>query len=398
MSDQVRQASEDEASFRTESVDTTTMLMGLEPADVMERYRAGYLHRRDLVKLFGAIGMAGVASKLFGPAGASAATDLNAIVWEGYTADAFAEKFETENDAKINSTFMSSSDEAFGQLQAGGGGNFDMVSASNDLTQRLVDAALVQELDPTKLTNFNDLYPQFQRPDYITFDNKLYGANFAWGPTLMLYNTEEVTTAPTSWNALLDEQYSGKIATWGAPIQIAQYALLLDPKPEDPYVLTDEQLAQVKDILVRQRPLVRAYWAFGGELAEYYVNGEVVISDAWPYATIGAKAGGAPVAEAWPTEGVTGWSDSWMITTGAKDVELCYKWIDYMIGPDGQMGVLQGNNYAITNKKVIETLDDELRKALYMDDIEAGYSRILMWKNVPNMDKWVQVWQEATAG
>ena len=46
----------------------------------------------------------------------------------------------------------------------------------------------------------------------------------------MLYNTEAIPEAPTSWAALLDEQYSGRIATWNAPIQIAQYALLLDPR------------------------------------------------------------------------------------------------------------------------------------------------------------------------
>jgi spermidine/putrescine-binding protein len=383
---------------RMRDADRTSELKSLEPAEVIGLYRTGRITRRDVAKLFSAIGMAAATGKLLGPSGASAATELNAIVWEGYTAEAFAEKFETGNDAKINSTYMSSSDEAFGLLQAGGGSNFDLVSASNDLTQRLVDAALVQEIDPTKLTNFNDLYPQFQNPDYISFNDKLYGANFAWGPTLMLYDTEQVTEEPTSWNALLDERYKGKIATWNAPIQIAQYALLLDPKPEDPFVLTDEQLAQVKDILLRQRPLVRAYWALGGELADYFANGEVVIADAWPYVTIGAKAGGAQVAEVWPSEGVTGWSDSWMITSGAKNVDLCYKWIDYMLGPDGQMGVLQGNNYAITNKKVIETLDPELRKSLYMDDIEAGYAKILMWKNVPNMDKWLQVWTEATQG
>jgi hypothetical protein len=69
-----------------------------------------------------------------------------------------------------------------------------------------------------------------------------------------------------------------------------------------------------------------------------------------------------------------------------------------MIGPDGQMGVLNNNNYAITNKEVIEGLPAEIRAALYMDDIAEGYSQILMWKNVTNIDKWLQVWQEATAG
>ncbi|MGE3796357.1 MAG: ABC transporter substrate-binding protein, partial [Thermomicrobiales bacterium] len=128
-----------------------------------------------------------------------------------------------------------------------------------------------------------------------------------------------------------------------------------------------------------------------------YIGGEVYISDAWPYATLGALAGGAPVAEVIPEEGVTGWSDSWMITSGAQNVDLCYSWIDFMIGPEGQIGVLRNNNYAITNKKVIEGLSRELRANLYMDNIEEQYGQILMWKNVPNMDKWLQVWQEATA-
>jgi putative spermidine/putrescine transport system substrate-binding protein len=371
-------------------------LKQLEPADVWARFRAGAISRRDLTKFLGAIGLAAMGGKLLGGE-ALAQTQLNAIVWEGYTAEAFAKTWEDANDAKINSTFMASSDDAFAQLQAGGGSNFDLVTASNDLTQRLVDAKLVQEIDPAKLSNFPDLVEQFQRPPYIYFDDKLYGANFAWGPTILLYNTETITEAPTSWSALLSDEYSGRIATWNAPIQIAQYALLLDPRPEDIYLLDDGQLAAVKDMLLAQRPLVRAYWNFGGELAELYVNGEVDISDAWPYATIQARDGGAQVAEVWPEEGVTGWSDSWMITTGAQNVDLCYSWIDFMLGPDGQMGVLEGNKYAITNQKVIESLPEDLRASLYMDDIAEWYNKILMWKNVPNMDKWLQVWQEATA-
>ncbi len=372
--------------------------MQLEPAAVMAKLRAGEISRRDVMKLFGAIGIAAAGARMFGPEGASAATDLNMIVWEGYTDDSFSKKFQDANDVKINTTFMATSDDAFAQLQAGGGANFDLITASNDLTQRLVDAKLVQEIDSSKLTNFPDLYEQFQRPPYITFNDKLYGANFAWGPTILAYDGNAISTAPDSWAAMLDEQYKGKIAAWNYPIQIAQYALLLDPKPEDPFTLTDEQLAQVKDLLVKQRPLVRKYWDFAAEVADLFVNGEIVIADPPPYGVITANQQGAKVVQVIPKEGATGWSDSWMITTGAKNVDLCYKWMDFMIGPDGQMGVLTHNNYAITNKKVIEGLDPALRKSLFMDDVAANYAQIYMWKNVPNLDKWTQIWQEATSG
>jgi spermidine/putrescine-binding protein len=381
------------------SGDAMRELMEMEPKAVMAGVRSGQISRRDVGKLFAALGItAAVGPRLAMHPALAQANELTMIIWEGYANPTFAAKFEEENDAKINATPMSSSDDAFGRLQAGGGSNFDLVSASNDVSQRLIDAGLVQPIDPSRLTNYGDLYEQFQMPSYITKDGELYGANFAWGPTLMLYNTEQVTEEPTSWNALLDEQYAGKISTWNAPIQIAQYALLLDPKPEDPYLLDDEQLAQVKEILLRQKPLIRTYWNLGDELKQLFASGEVVISDAWPYVGVGLIDQGVPVAEVIPSEGVTGWSDSWMLTSGAQNVDLAYKWMDYMIGPDGQMGVLEGNNYAITNRKVIEGLDPELRAALFMDNIEEGYDSILMWRNVPNYDKWLQIWQEVTAG
>jgi spermidine/putrescine-binding protein len=373
-------------------------LMELEPATVMDGYRSGRISRRDLSKLFAALGLTAALGPAIGRNPALAqSNELTMIVWEGYTSDSFTIPWEEANDVNVEATFAGTGDEMFAAMQGSGGTTYDMVSASSDLPQRLYDAGLLMEIDATKLTNYPDLYEQFQRPPYITFDDKLYGVNFAWGPTIILYNPDEVAETPTSGNALLDEQYSGKITTWNYPLQIAQYALLLDPKPEDPFLLDDEQLAQVKDILVRQRPLVRKYWDLGGEIAELFLNGEVVISDGWSWITLQIQDSEGSVAEATPEEGVTGWSDSWCISNKAPNPELALQWADYMIGPEGQMGVIENLNYSITNSKVVETLPTELREQLRMVDVPAEYAKIHMWKFVPNYDKWVQIWQEATA-
>ena len=373
-------------------------LMEMEPASVMSAFRSGRISRRDLSKLFAALGLTSALGPAIGRNPALAqSSELTMIIWEGYTSDSFTIPWEEANDANVEATFAGTGDEMFAAMQGSGGTTYDMVSASSDLPQRLYDAGLLMEIDASKLTNYPDLYEQFQRPPYITFDDKLYGVNFAWGPTILLYNPDEVAETPTSWNALLDEQYSGKIITWNYPLQIAQYALLLDPKPEDPFMLDDEQLAQVKDILVRQRPLVRKYWDLGGEVAELFLNGEAVIGDGWSWITLQIQDSDGTVAEATPEEGVTGWSDSWCISNKAADPELALKWADYMIGPEGQMGVIENLNYSITNSKVVETLPTELREQLRMADVPAEYAKIHMWKFVPNYDKWVQIWQEATA-
>jgi spermidine/putrescine-binding protein len=376
----------------------TEQLLEMEPAAVMSRFRDGHISRRDLSKLFAALGLTSALGPMLGrnPALAQSNT-LTMIIWEGYSSDSFRIPFEKANDAKVEATFAGSGDEMFAAMKGSGGTTYDMVSASSDLPQRLHDADLLMEIDPSKLSNYPDLYEQFQKPPYITFDDKLYGVNFAWGPTILLYNPDAISEPPTTWNALLDEQYKGKISTWNYPIQIAQYALLLDPKPEDPFTLNDEQLAQVKDILVKQRPLVRKYWDLGGEVAELFVNGEVVISDGWPWITLQIQGSDGKAVEATPEEGVTGWSDSWCISNKAANPDLALKWADYMIGPDGQKGVLDNLNYSLTNKKVVESLPMETRQKLRMVDVPAEYAKIHMWKFIPNYDKWVQVWQEATA-
>jgi spermidine/putrescine-binding protein len=380
------------------SEDRIEHLMAMEPATVMSGFRSGAISRRDLSKLFAALGLTSALGPTIGRNPALAqSNELTMIVWEGYTSESFTVPWEEANDVTVEATFAGTGDEMFAAMQGSGGTTYDMVSASSDLPQRLYDAGLLMEIDASKLTNYPDLYEQFQRPPYITFDDKLYGVNFAWGPTIILFNPDEVAETPTSWNALLDEQYAGKITTWNYPLQIAQYALLLDPKPEDPFLLDDEQLAQVKDILVRQRPLVRKYWDLGGEIAELFLNGEVVISDGWSWITLQIRDSEGSVAEATPEEGVTGWSDSWCISNKAADPELALKWADYMIGPEGQMGVIENLNYSITNSKVVETLPTELREQLRMVDVPAEYAKIHMWKFVPNYDKWVQIWQEATA-
>src|ERR687890_87674 len=187
--------------------DRIECLMKLEPSAVMAGFRSGTISRRDLSKLFAALGL----TTALGPAidrnpALAQSNELTMIVWEGYTSDSFTIPWEEANDVNVEATFAGTGDEMFAAMQGSGGATFDMVSALSDLPQRLYDAGLLMEIDTSKLTNYPDLYEQFQRPPYITFDDKLYGVNFSWGPTIILYNPDEVTETPTSWNALLDEQ------------------------------------------------------------------------------------------------------------------------------------------------------------------------------------------------
>ena len=150
-----------------------------------------------------------------------------------------------------------------------------------------------------------------------------YGISLQWGPNTLMYNTKKVKPAPNSWGVLYSSKYKGKITVPDNPIQIADAALYLSKtKPalgiKDPYELNDTQFKAAVDLLKKQRPLVKKYWASAGDEIDLFKNGGAVVGASWPYQTNTLKAAKAPVKDLIPKEGATGWADTWMISSKAK--------------------------------------------------------------------------------
>ena len=65
-------------------------LSQMEPRDVVRAYRSGRITRRDMSKLFAALGLTSALGPVIGRAPALAqSNDLTMIIWEGYTSDSF---------------------------------------------------------------------------------------------------------------------------------------------------------------------------------------------------------------------------------------------------------------------------------------------------------------------
>lgn len=338
------------------------------------------------------VGLLGMASLLLPaqPAHAEGCT-LTAIVWEGYTDPSFAHTFEEQTGCTVKATYAGSSDEMFAKFRAGRGRTYDIVSASGDITERLYKAGLVRPIDISKLQNYDSVFSSFQGGKWNTFDGKPYGVTFAWGPNVLVYNTQKVDSAPTSWDVLFDPAYAGQISIPDNPMTIADVALWLG-KP-DPYNLTDEDLAEVKDKLLQLRPNVRKFWTTAGELANLFQSGEVALAHAWPLTYTQLSAEGFPINSVSPKGKLTGWTDSWMISKNSRNADAAYKWIDFILSGQGQKGVMDVTGYSGATTLGAAAVGPEKAKELFMDDLSL-HSQINMWQSVPNYEKWVQLWNE----
>jgi putative spermidine/putrescine transport system substrate-binding protein len=261
---------------------------------------------------------------------------LNLIAWEGYVDPSWKDQFTKDTGCVVNAKYGGSSDEMVTLMAGGGGGQWDMVSASGDADLRLIYGGDVKPMNPDLIPDFKNFQTYFQTPPYNTISGIHYGISLQWGPNTLLYNKAKFTTAPTSWSVLYDPQYRGLITVPNNPIQIADAALYLskkDPtlKITDPYELTQAQFDAAVNLLKQQRPLIKKYWDLASDEISLFENGDAMVGAAWPYQTNTLQADGkVKVADTIPSEGATGWGDTWMLATKAPHPNCAYLWTKYV--------------------------------------------------------------------
>ena len=221
-------------------------------------------------------------------------------------------------------------------------GEYDVVSASGDATLRLIAAGDVAPVNTDLVANYADISSFLKDQAYNSVDGQMYGIPHGWGANLLMYNTEAVSPAPTSWSAVFDDasQYAGKVTAYDSPIYIADAALyLMNTQPdlgiEDPYALDDDQLAAAVELLKAQKENVSEYWSDYLKEIQAFKPGDTQIGTTWQVIASLAQSEGAPVEAFLPDEGSTGWSDTWMISAKSQNPNCAYAWMDYIASPRG---------------------------------------------------------------
>ena len=308
--------------------------------------------RRHMV---GALLLAGAVAALIVPAAGigagSAGGTLKMIGWDGYLDVKWVKPFEKQSGCKIQAKIATTSDEMVALMRQGGGGQYDMVSASGDASLRLIYGGDVQPVDVSKVPQWKQFFAPFQSPPNNTVGGKHYGISLQFGPNTLLWRTDKVKPAPTSWAIIYSPKYKGRITVPDNAIQIADAALyLMKSQPalgiKDPYELNKKQFDAAVNLLKKQKPLIKKYWAGSPDNAELIESGDAWLGPTWPITTGTLKAKKVPVAETIPKEGATSWLDTWMLSKKSKNVDCAYKWYRYIASPKVQ--ALQGVTWGET--------------------------------------------------
>jgi putative spermidine/putrescine transport system substrate-binding protein len=348
---------------------------------------------------------------------------LTVLAWPGYAEDGSTDKsqdwvhpFEALTGCKVTVQVFGTSDEAF-SLFSTNPTQFDVVSASGDASLRLVRAGYVQPINVDLVPNYADIFPDLKDKPYNTVDGVHYGIPHGRGANLLMWRTDKVSPAPTSWADMFDptKPWAGKVSVYDAPIYIADAAVvLMSTHPElnikNPYALDDTQFAAAVALLKAQKPAIGQYWTDYAKQQQAFESGDAVIGTTWQVITnlLQAEAPPIPVKAIQPPEGSTGWSDTWMINSQTKHLNCAYKWLDYIVSPKVNAAVASWFGEAPANSKAcgLTPTDQANCDAFYAADV--NYWKSVWYWQTPEVkcvdgrtdttckgfDDWVTAWTE----
>ena len=82
-----------------------------------------------------------------------------------------------------------------------------------------------------------------------------------------------------------------------------------------------------------------------------------MVGAAWPLQTGTLKKAGFPAADTIPTEGATGWADSWLLATKAPHPNCAYLWMQYISTPKPQAQQALSFGETPANSKACAVMD-----------------------------------------
>ncbi len=316
---------------------------------------------------------------------------LNIVIWAGYAENGSSDKtvdwvtpFEAATGCKVNAKVGNTSDEMVTLMKTG---QYDGVSASGDATLRLIYGGDVAPVNTSLVPNYATVSEFLKNKPWNSVGGQMYGIPHGWGANVLAYNPAKVTTPPTSWGAVFDAKspYKGAITAYDSPIYIADAALyLMKSQPAlgitDPYSLDEKQFNAAVDLLKAQKLIIGEYWSDYTKAVQSFESGNTVMGTSWQ--VIANLINGdkkVKVDSIVPSEGATGWSDTWMISAKAKHPNCMYKWMDHIISAKANAQVAEWFGEAPSQTLSCAMTSDKSFCATYHATDAAYASQIHYW-------------------
>jgi spermidine/putrescine transport system substrate-binding protein len=323
--------------------------------------------RRGVMKgaaALGALAATGLRSRRVDAAGA-----VSMFGWQDYDAGLRVGDFLQREGIEVAFTPIGNNDEIISRLSAGGAGQIDIVTPYMGYIPFMVAADLLEPVDESKVPNLAKVPEVFRNDSNVIVNGTRYSVPFTWGSGPMAYDPAAIPTAPESWMDIFKPEYKGKVGMMDDPIGNQMLAAILATDAEVPTLLTQDQLDQATEFLIKlKKEQVRQLAVSWGELANALARNEVVITfSGGEFLKKFAGEAGKKIEFTYPKEGTFAWLDSYCFAKGAPNLDAAHKCANQALDVEGQVAFGEKTFQAIVIPEAIDKLKPETR-ALYPYD------------------------------
>lgn len=318
--------------------------------------------RRDVHRLLASVGLGLVTLTTPFRSGRAAGQDLQVFTWAGYDIPELHPGYLETHGASPSFTLFGGTEEAFQKIRAGF--NPDVAHPCVEDIRRWHDAGLIKTIDTGRMTHWADLWPELFSLPGAVIDGEHWFVPIDWGNGSLLYRTDLVELEEESWWLAFDERYKGRIAMYNAEPSVTVAALALGI---DPFDFTEQEGERIKELLRKQRELVRFYWDAPAEYQQAMASGEIVIAYAWNDGLKALREQGVPVKYMNPKEGILNWTCGAVhLANAPSSDELVYDFLNAYTAPETGKYLLEAYNYGHSNRKAFEEVSPALLESLGM--------------------------------
>ncbi|MCL4799359.1 MAG: extracellular solute-binding protein [Burkholderiales bacterium] len=289
--------------------------------------------------------------------------------WNEAHSKILAPYFRKRTGASVTQTIQLAHDQIAKLAAAGGKPPFDVAILDDPQVLDAIKQGLIVEYPTAKSPSFKELLPEYQD---------------RWGPKISMqvigigYNPKRVKNPPTSWDALFDPKYKGRVGLTALNSQLG-IAFLAELNR-----IKGGSLADFEPAFKALRAVLPNVGAIGANLGAYATLWQQEQIDIAPYnfnfvQTL--KGRGVPVELAIPDTGAVGWRTSLHLVKDAVAPDLAVQYIDSHLVAEVQAQMQQAPyNVIPTNGKV--ALTGEITRSLGRTHAELAKIRTIDWEKL----------------
>ena len=296
---------------------------------------------------------------------------LHVYNWSDYIAPDTIANFEKESGIKVVYDVFDSNETLEAKLLAGQAG-YDIVVPSNSFLAKQIKAGVYQELDKSKLSNYDNLNKSLLKAVSVSDPDNKHAFPYMWGSMGIGYNPEKVKAALgvdkiDSWDVLMKPENIAKLKSCGvsfldSPTEMLPVALHYLGLPTDTTKKAD--LKQAEDLFMKIRPSI-GYFHSSKYISDL-ANGNICVAvgysgDIEQAKTRAAEAGGkVKIAYDIPKEGAGSFFDMVAIPKDAENVEAAYAFMNYLLKPDVMAAITNSVRFPNGNEKATALVDKDI--------------------------------------